>query len=117
MRRCPPSDLYDRRDGGFRATGRRRYGHQRRRRRRALREAIEGGGLQLYYQPIVSLCDRSATTLEALPRWPHPERGILAPADFIEAAAQRPDLLPLERWAINAAVDQLARWRPGSRPT
>ncbi len=78
-----------------------------------LAEAIERGELDLYYQPIVSLADRSVTRLEALPRWPHPERGVLAPADFI-AAARAGDLLPaLERWAIEAAFDRLAAWSEG----
>ena len=54
-----------------------------------LRRAIEGDLLHLYYQPIVSLDDRSATMLEALPRWPDRGRGILAPADFIAVAIVR----------------------------
>jgi EAL domain-containing protein (putative c-di-GMP-specific phosphodiesterase class I) len=80
---------------------------------RELAEALERGELELYYQPIVSLADRSVTRLEALPRWPHPERGILAPADFI-VAARAGGLLPaLERWAIEAAFDRLAAWSEG----
>ncbi len=79
-----------------------------------LRSAIEGRELHLYFQPIVSLADRSATMLEALPRWPHPERGILAPQDFIGLAAEHDLLEPLERWAIEAAVSQLSRWRTGT---
>jgi len=76
-----------------------------------LREAIEHQRLQLYYQPIVSLVDRVASEVEALLRWPRNESEILAPADFIEIA-DRYDLLPgLERWAIEAAFDQLSRWR------
>ncbi len=80
---------------------------------RELAEAIDRGELELYYQPIVSLGDRSVTRLEGLPRWPHPQRGILAPADFIEAA-RASDLLPaLERWAIEAAFSRLAAWSEG----
>ncbi len=79
-----------------------------------LRKAIEGGDLDLYFQPIVSLADRSATMLEALPRWSHPERGILAPGDFIELAEANDLLVPLERWAIDRAVRQLERWRTGT---
>jgi EAL domain-containing protein (putative c-di-GMP-specific phosphodiesterase class I) len=51
--------------------------------------------------------------LEALPRWPHPELGILAPADFIDVAAEVGLLDELERWAIEAAFVQLAVWRSG----
>jgi len=78
-----------------------------------LRAAIEGRMLALYFQPIVSLADRSATMLEALPRWPDPRRGILAPADFIEVARESGLLESLERWAIEDAFRQLARWRTG----
>lgn len=76
-----------------------------------LGEAIEQRRLQLYYQPIVSLLDRVASEVEALPRWPRDEGEILAPADFIDVAQQF-DLLPrLERWAIEAAFEQLSHWR------
>lgn len=79
-----------------------------------LRSAIDGGALDLYFQPIVSLSDRSATMLEALPRWSHPDRGILAPQDFIELAEDSGLLVPLERWAIDRAIRQLERWRTGT---
>jgi Amt family ammonium transporter len=77
-----------------------------------LGEAIEQHRLQLYYQPVVSLHDRVAGEVEALPRWPRNGKGeILAPPDFI-GVAQEYHLLPsLERWAISAAFDQLTRWR------
>ena len=76
-----------------------------------LGEAIEQQRLQLYYQPIVSLVDRVASEVEALLRWPRNDSEILAPADFIEIAEQY-DLLPrLESWAIQAAFEQLVRWR------
>jgi EAL domain-containing protein (putative c-di-GMP-specific phosphodiesterase class I) len=76
-----------------------------------LSEAIDQRQLQLYYQPIVSLVDRLARQVEALPRWPRNGRQILAPADFI-GVAQEFDLLPkLERWAIETAFAQLSRWR------
>jgi EAL domain-containing protein (putative c-di-GMP-specific phosphodiesterase class I) len=77
-----------------------------------LGEAIEHKRLQLYYQPVVSLLDRVAGEVEALPRWPRNGNGeILAPPDFI-GVAQEYHLLPsLERWAISAAFEQLTRWR------
>jgi EAL domain-containing protein (putative c-di-GMP-specific phosphodiesterase class I) len=79
----------------------------------ALARAISEQRLSLYYQPIVSLADRSATMLEALPRWPDPDRGILAPSDFIAVARSNGLLEVLERWAIGEAFSQLARWRTG----
>lgn len=79
-----------------------------------LRHAIEGEELSLYFQPIVSLADRSATMLEALPRWAHGAHGILAPEDFIALAEENRLLAPLERWAIRAAVRHLERWKAGT---
>jgi EAL domain-containing protein (putative c-di-GMP-specific phosphodiesterase class I) len=78
-----------------------------------LRTEIEAARLQLYFQPIVSLSDRSATALEALPRWPHPVRGMLAPSDFIAVARSNGLLEPLERWAIEAAFERLSHWTSG----
>lgn len=79
----------------------------------ALQSAISSHALHLYFQPIVSLADRSATKLEALPRWSHPERGMLAPSDFIEVAEGAGLLEQLERWAITEALHQLSRWSSG----
>jgi len=79
-----------------------------------LRQAIEGDELSLYFQPIVSLADRSATMLEALPRWSHAVHGILAPQDFIALAEESGLLAPLEHWAIRAAVRHLERSRSRS---
>jgi EAL domain-containing protein (putative c-di-GMP-specific phosphodiesterase class I) len=76
-----------------------------------LGEAIEHKRLQLYYQPIVSLLDRVARKVEALPRWPRDEGEILAPADFIDVAQEFDLLVGLERWAIEAAFEQLSNWR------
>ena len=73
--------------------------------------AIEARQLQLYYQPIVSLVSRVAGDVEALPRWPRNGTEILAPTDFIEVAQEFGLLPELERWAIETAFEQLARWR------
>lgn len=78
-----------------------------------LEAAFDEDCLKLYYQPIVSLVDRSTTTLEALPRWHHPDRGVLAPAEFLAAAEAHGVLEKLEKWAIGAAMRQLARWNRG----
>jgi EAL domain-containing protein (putative c-di-GMP-specific phosphodiesterase class I) len=76
-----------------------------------LGEAIEQRQLRLYYQPIVSLIDRVANEVEALPRWPRDDNHTLAPADFIGVAQQFGLLAKLERWAIDTAFEQLSRWR------
>jgi EAL domain-containing protein (putative c-di-GMP-specific phosphodiesterase class I) len=76
-----------------------------------LGEAIEQRRLELYYQPVVSLIDRVASEVEALLRWPRNGGEILAPPDFIAIAKRFGLLLDLERWAIDAAFEQLSRWR------
>ena len=78
-----------------------------------LRDAIEGRTLNLYSQPIVSLTDRSATLLEALPRWPVGRGFVLGPDDFLDLARRGNLLEGLERWGIWTALDQLARWDHG----
>ncbi len=52
----------------------------------ALRKAIDKHELILLYQPLFSLEDRSLRGTEALVRWQHPERGVVAPGDFIPLA-------------------------------
>jgi EAL domain-containing protein (putative c-di-GMP-specific phosphodiesterase class I) len=78
-----------------------------------LPQAIEAGEMHLYYQPIVSLADRSATILEALPRWNHPRHGMLGPDSFVPVAREAGLLDRLERWAIADAMHQLAHWTSG----
>ncbi len=73
--------------------------------------AIEAGRLQLYYQPIVSLVNRVAADVEALPRWPRNDNEILAPTDFIDVAQEFGLLASLEHWAIETAFAQLSGWR------
>jgi Amt family ammonium transporter len=75
-----------------------------------LRRAIDQNELRLYYQPIVSLADRRIVGVEALVRWDHPQRGILAPAEFIELAEESGLILPLGAWVLEEACRQIARW-------
>lgn len=74
-----------------------------------LQAGVEKQQFELWYQPQVE-GDRVAGA-EALLRWNHPERGILAPGHFIEAAEQTGLILPLGAWALEAACRQMAEWR------
>ena len=75
-----------------------------------LQSAVELGQLRLVYQPIVSLKTRQPAGLEALVRWQHPDRGMVAPGDFIEIAEENGAILPIGRWVLAEACRDAARW-------
>jgi diguanylate cyclase (GGDEF)-like protein len=75
-----------------------------------LRNAIERHELLLMYQPQVSLADGSVRGVEALVRWQHPDRGILAPGEFIPIAERGGLIQPLTRYVLNTAIKQCAEW-------
>ncbi len=74
-----------------------------------LRDAINNDGLALHYQPVVA-ADGSVVTAEALVRWPHPERGLLAPDVFLPVADQGDLLRDLDRWVLRTALREAATW-------
>ena len=78
-----------------------------------LRRAIERQEFQLYYQPIVGVSTGRLEGFEALLRWPHWERGLVYPADFIPVAEETGLILPMGWWALREACRQLAEWRAG----
>jgi diguanylate cyclase (GGDEF)-like protein len=77
---------------------------------RELQHAIDHDQLRLHYQPVVDARDGSITGCEALVRWQHPRRGLLAPDAFIGVAESTGLVRPLGRWVLLAACAQLARW-------
>ncbi len=80
-------------------------------RARALRDAIQDGELRLLYQPCVSLPSAHVVGVEALVRWEHPRRGLLAPRSFIPLAEQNGLIEPLGQWVIHHACRQVAAWQ------
>jgi diguanylate cyclase (GGDEF)-like protein len=76
-----------------------------------LRHAIEAGELVLHYQPIRSTSDRQVLAVEALVRWNHPQRGMLAPAEFLPLAERTGLIVPLGRWVLSRACEQLGYWQ------
>ena len=76
-----------------------------------LRHAIEKNQLKLHYQPIVSLSDGHLIGFEALLRWYHDEVGLIPPNKFIPLAEECGLILPISKWILETACNQLNRWR------
>lgn len=84
-----------------------------------LRRALEQEEIELHYQPIMALADNSISGFEALIRWRHPERGVLAPDAFVELAEETGLIVPLGKYALAMASVQLYQWQtffPLSKP-
>jgi len=72
--------------------------------------------LELYYQPIVLLEDRSVVGIEAFIRWNHPQFGLIYPAEFISLAEENGLVPQIDSWVINKGCQQLKAWREFGLP-
>jgi EAL domain-containing protein (putative c-di-GMP-specific phosphodiesterase class I)/ActR/RegA family two-component response regulator len=75
-----------------------------------LGHAIAAGQFILYFQPIIEIATRRVKGAEALARWAHPTRGILAPADFLEQISNEGLMQAFTEHVLNAAVIQAGKW-------
>lgn len=96
-------ELYDQQDDPWTAR-RLRTGND-------LHRALERNEFVLHYQPFVDLHSTTLVGLEALVRWRHPTRGLLAPGEFIDLAEDTGLIVPLGYWVIGEACRQAAEWK------
>ncbi|MET0357157.1 MAG: EAL domain-containing protein, partial [Cellvibrio sp.] len=82
-----------------------------------LHRAIDEGEFLLFYQPQIDLTYGTLTGAEALLRWHHPERGLLAPANFLTALEGGPLAATVGRWVLDEACSQAAYWRRHGAPS
>jgi len=75
-----------------------------------MRRALQHGELRLFYQPKVNMRTGKVIGVEALIRWQHPERGILAPAEFLPLVEQSSLIVDIGEWVLHEALAQLAEW-------
>ena len=75
-----------------------------------LRAALQNDDLAAHYQPLVDLATGRITGFEALVRWPHPERGMISPAEFIPVAEETGLIAPLGAFVLRRACMDAAQW-------
>ena len=78
-----------------------------------LRQAIDAGGFELHYQPVVNLRSNEVVGCEALLRWRHPVRGLISPDEFIPVAEDTGLIGRLGEWVLATACAEAANW-PGN---
>ena len=77
-----------------------------------LRNALENDTFELHYQPLVELKTRRILGCEALLRWPHPERGMISPGEFIPIAEEMGLIVEIGKRVLRKACQECRNW-PG----
>jgi diguanylate cyclase (GGDEF)-like protein len=76
-----------------------------------LRKALDNNEFVLYYQPLFNLKTSRLIGMEALLRWQHPEKGMIAPGDFIPLAEETGLIEPIGEWVLRTACTQNKQWQ------
>ena len=81
-----------------------------------LRGALARGEFLLHYQPKISLVHGGISGFEALLRWQHPQRGLVAPAEFIPILEDTALIIPVGDWVLATVCKQLRQWEDMGLP-
>jgi EAL domain-containing protein (putative c-di-GMP-specific phosphodiesterase class I) len=75
-----------------------------------LRAAVANEEFELHYQPIINLASGTIDCCEGLLRWRHPERGLIAPADFMSVAEDTRLVMPMGEWVLRKGCAEAVTW-------
>jgi len=81
-----------------------------------IRSALKNKEFVVYYQPKVNLQTGQCQGMEALVRWQHPQRGLIAPLEFIPLAEETGLIIELDEWVMATACDQFKAWKAADYP-
>jgi diguanylate cyclase (GGDEF)-like protein len=81
-----------------------------------LRKALDNKEFVVFYQPLIDLKTREVIAMEALIRWKHPGKGMIAPGDFIPLAEETGLIEPIGEWVLRTACTQNKKWQDAGYP-